>query len=172
MSSQPTASPPRQLVFGPFAFDESSGELHKHGVRVRLQGQPLQILATLIRQPGQVVTRDEFQQQLWTGSTFVDFDHGLNAAMNRLRQALGDSADQPRYIETLAGRGYRFVATVQATVRKPVLVMASAPFAAEVEPPVTVPALVVSTKKKAWPRWIIAGGVIAGLVGGCLATNR
>src|SRR6266851_4226096 len=115
MSSQPTTSPPRQLVFGPFAFDEASGELHKHGVRVRLEGQPLQILTTLIRQPGQVVTRDEFQQQLWKGSTFVDFDHGLHAAMNRLRQALGDSADQPRYIETLPGRGYRFVAPVQVT---------------------------------------------------------
>src|SRR5713226_7933670 len=113
MSSQPTAGPPRQLVFGPFAFDEASGELNKHGVRVRLQGQPLQILGALIRHPGQVVSRDEFQQQLWTGSTFVDFEHGLNAAMNRLRQALGDSADQPRYIETLPGRGYRFVAPVQ-----------------------------------------------------------
>src|SRR5229473_5882650 len=115
MSSQPTAGPPRQLVFGPFAFDEASGELRKHGARVRLQGQPLQILAALIRQPGQVVTRDEFQQQLWKGSTFVDFDHGLHAAMNRLRQALGDSAGQPRYIETLPGRGYRFIATVQYT---------------------------------------------------------
>src|SRR6266478_10226265 len=133
MSSQPSASPPRQLVFGPFAFDESSGELHKHGVRVRLEGQPLQILATLIRQPGKVIARDEFQQQLWKGGTFVDFDHGLNAAMNRLRQALGDSADQPRYIETLPGRGYRFVAPVEA-VRKSVLVMASPPIVGEPEP--------------------------------------
>src|SRR5437867_872507 len=141
MSSQPTTSPPRQLVFGPFAFDESSGELHKHGVRVRLQGQPLQILAALIRQPGQLVTRDEFQQQLWTGSTFVDFDHGLNAAMNRLRQVLGDSAEHPRYIETLPGRGYRFVAAVQHTASKPVLMMASAPPAMEAEPAVPVPAI-------------------------------
>src|SRR5216683_4881180 len=141
MSSQPTASSPRQLVFGPFAFDEASGELHKHGSRVRLEGQPLQILAALVRQPGQIVTRDEFQQQLWKDGTFVDFDHGLNAAMNRLRQVLGDSADQPRYIETLSGRGYRFVAAVQATGQKPVLVMASAPVAPEVEPaqPVIVP---------------------------------
>ena len=95
MSSQPTTSPQRQLVFGPFVFDESSGELHKHGVRVRLEGQPLQILATLIRQPGKVVARDEFQQQLWKGGTFVDFDHGLNAAMNRLRQALGIRPTSP-----------------------------------------------------------------------------
>src|SRR6266571_1037754 len=151
MSSQPTASPLRQLVFGPFVFDEASGELHKHGLRVRLQGQPLQILASLIRQPGQVVTRDEFQQQLWSGSTFVDFDHGLNAAMNRLRQALGDSADQPRYIETLTGRGYRFVAAVQDNVQKPILVMPSAPVSPEVEPAAPVPPVIVHTKRKAWP---------------------
>src|SRR6266853_1206310 len=140
MSSQPTTSPPRQLAFGPFAFDETSGELRKHGVRMRLEGQPLQILAALVRQPGQVVTRDEFQNQLWKGGTFVDFDHGLNAAMNRLRQVLGDSADQPRYIETLPGRGYRFVAPVEATVRKPVLVMAP-PIAGEPEPVAPVPAI-------------------------------
>src|SRR5437879_2555433 len=172
MSSQPSASPPRQLVFGPFAFNESSGELHKHGIRVRLEGQPLQILATLIRQPGQVVARDEFQQQLWKDGTFVDFDHGLNAAMNRLRQALGDSADQPRYIETLAGRGYRFVAAVQATGQKPVLVMPPAPDAVEVEPMAPVPPAIVHTEKKAWPLWIVAAGVIACLVGGYLATRR
>jgi TolB-like protein len=115
MSGQPTSRPSRSRIFGPFVFDEASAELRKYGVPVRLQGQPLQILTALIRKPGQVVTRDEFQQQLWKGSTFVDFDHGLHAAMNRLRQALGDSADQPRYIETLPGRGYRFVAPVQDT---------------------------------------------------------
>src|SRR5664280_2564461 len=115
-------STPRQLVFGPFAFDDLSGELRKHGVRLRLQGQPLQILTIFVRQPGQIVTRDEFQRELWTDSTFVDFEHGLNAAMNRLRQVLGDSADQPRYIETLPGRGYRFIATVQDTGANPVLV--------------------------------------------------
>jgi DNA-binding winged helix-turn-helix (wHTH) protein len=76
MSSQPTTSLQRRLVFGPFAFDEASGELHKHGIRVRLEGQPLQILTALIRQPGQIVSRDQFQQQLWKGGTFVDFDHG------------------------------------------------------------------------------------------------
>jgi TolB-like protein/Tfp pilus assembly protein PilF len=115
MGGQLTPRPSRSRIFGPFVFDEASAELRKYGVRVRLHGQPLQILTALIRQPGQVVTRDEFQQQLWKGSTFVDFDHGLHAAMNRLRQALGDSADQPRYIETLPGRGYRFVAAVQDT---------------------------------------------------------
>src|SRR6266702_1283011 len=172
MSSKPTASSPRQLIFGPFAFDEASGELNKHGVRVRLEGQPLQILVALIRRPGQVVTRDEFQQQLWKGGTFVDFDHGLNAAMNRLRQALGDSADQPRYIETLAGRGYRFVAAVQATVQKPLLVMTSAPVAPEVEPAPPVAPVMVPTQRKHWPLWIGAAAVIAGLVGGYLVTGR
>ena len=140
MRPQPTAHPLRPLVFGPFEFDEASGELRKHGVRVRLQGQPLQILAGLIRQPGKIVTREEFQQQLWSDSTFVDFDHGLNAAMNRLRQVLGDSADHPRYIETLQGRGYRFVAAVQDTASKPVLMMASAPDVTEAEPAVAVSA--------------------------------
>src|SRR5260370_13136177 len=151
MSSQPAASSPRQLVFGPFAFDEASGELRKHGLRVRLEGQPLQILAALIRQPGQVVTRDEFQRQLWKDGTFVDFDHGLNAAMNRLRQALGDSADQPRYIETLSGRRYRFVAAVQATVQKPLLVMTSAPDALEVEPAPAGAPVIVPPQRSHWP---------------------
>jgi cholera toxin transcriptional activator len=110
---QPSGSGTPRLVFGPFAFDRASGELRKHGVRLRLHGQPLQILATLINVPGRVISRDEFQQQLWQASTFVDFDHGLNSAMNRLRQVLGDSADQPRYIETLPGRGYRFIAEIR-----------------------------------------------------------
>ncbi|MBZ5626079.1 MAG: winged helix-turn-helix domain-containing protein [Acidobacteriia bacterium] len=160
------------MVFGPFAFDEASGELHKHGVRVRLEGQPLQILSALVRQPGQVVTRDEFQQQLWKGGTFVDFDHGLNAAMNRLRQVLGDSADQPRYIETLPGRGYRFVAAVQNTVTKPVLVMAPAPPAPEVEPAAPVQPAIVQKRRKIWPLWMAAAGVVAGLAGGYLAAHR
>ena len=140
MRTAPTPNPLRPLVFGPFAFDEASGELRKHGVRLRLQGQPLQILADLIRQPGRVVTREEFQQQLWKGSTFGDFDHGLNAAMNRLRQVLGDSAEQPLYIETLPGRGYRFIAPVQA-VPKPVLEMVPAPAVMETETVSLLPAL-------------------------------
>jgi eukaryotic-like serine/threonine-protein kinase len=169
ISGNPSHS--RQLIFGPFAFDEASGELSKHGIRVRLQGQPLQILATLIRQSGQVVSRDEFQQQLWNGSTFVDFDHGLNAAMNRLRQALGDSADQPRYIETLPGRGYRFVAAVQDTLAKPILVMTPAPIVEEVVP-AAVAAPVDRTRTKIRREWMIVAGIIAGLAGGYLAAHR
>jgi Tol biopolymer transport system component/DNA-binding winged helix-turn-helix (wHTH) protein len=169
MSSQPTTSPQRRLIFGPYVFDEASGELNKHGVRVRLEGQPLQILAVLMRQHGQVVARDELQQELWKGGTFVDFDHGLNAAMNRLRQVLGDSADQPRYIETLAGRGYRFIASVQATVQKPHLVMTPSPVVPEVEPAALERPVIVPTKRKAWPLWIAAAGII--VVGGYLAAK-
>src|SRR5262245_14206242 len=123
IQSTPGPKPRPQRTFGPFSFDEASAELRKNGVRVRLQGQPLQVLAALIREPDLVVTREQFQKQLWSDSTFVDFDHGLNAAVNRLRQVLGDSADQPRYIETLPGRGYRFIAAVEEANAKPVFVM-------------------------------------------------
>ena len=139
MSSPPNSNRPRQLVFGPFVFDETFGELRKHGIRVRLEGKPLQLLAAVIRKPGQAITRDELQNELWESGTFVDFDHGLNAAMNRLRGVLGDSADQPRYIETLPGRGYRFIAAVQETVPKPVLMMAPTPVAGDLEPAALVP---------------------------------
>jgi len=141
MSSKPTTTPPRTLIFGPFAFDEASGELRKHGVRLRLHGQPLQILADLIRQPARVVTREEFQQQLWKGSTSGDFDHGLNAAMNRLRQVLGDSAERPLYIETVPGRGYRFIAPLQEALPKAVLEMVPGPAARETETAALLPAL-------------------------------
>src|SRR4051795_8423100 len=85
MGTPASTNLPRQLSFGPFKFDQTTGELRKHGVRLRLEGQPLQILIGLIGQPGRMVTREEFQTQLWEKGTFVDFDHGLNAAMNRLR---------------------------------------------------------------------------------------
>ena len=135
MTTQPSPQPTRHLVFGPFVFDEGSGDLLKHGVRVRLEGQPLQILTALIGKPGQAVSREELHQLLWKDGTFVDFDHGLNAAINRLRQTLGDSAERPRYIETLAGRGYRFVCTVQDASLKPdPSVPLVATVASEVEP--------------------------------------
>ncbi|HYP07682.1 MAG TPA: winged helix-turn-helix domain-containing protein [Bryobacteraceae bacterium] len=111
-----------RLIFGPFEYEETSGQLRKHGTRLRLQGQPLQILSTLLQQPSRVVSREEFHRRLWNGSTFVDFDHGLNAAVNRLRQVLGDSADRPRYIETLPSQGYRFIAPVR--IAEPVAVPA------------------------------------------------
>jgi Tol biopolymer transport system component/DNA-binding winged helix-turn-helix (wHTH) protein len=98
--------------FGIFEADFRAGELRRHGARIRLQDQPFQVLALLLAKRGELVTREELQSKLWPADTFVDFEHGLNAAVKRLRDALGDSADNPRFIETLARRGYRFIAPV------------------------------------------------------------
>ncbi len=112
------ASPtkPNIVSFGAYEFNPYSKELRKEGMRVRLEGQPLAILEVLLERPGELVTREEVQKRLWPEDTFVDFEHSVNAAVKRLRAALNDSADQPRYIETLARRGYRFVAPVGGSV--------------------------------------------------------
>ena len=110
MSSHPT--PPRVVSFGPFEVDLRTQELKKHGTRLRLVGQPFQILQMLLKEPGELVTREELQRELWPGDTHVDFERGVNMAVNRLREALGDSAEEPHWIETLPRRGYRFVGTV------------------------------------------------------------
>src|SRR5947208_7603003 len=102
------ARTPQVVRFGVFEVDLRAGELRKKGVRVRLQEQPLQMLALLLEQPGNLVTREELRQKLWAG-TIVDFDHSINTTINKLREALGDSADTPRFIETLPRRGYRFI---------------------------------------------------------------
>ncbi len=107
----------RVARFGLFELDLSAGELRKSGVKLRLQGQPFQVLALLLECAGEVVTREELQQKLWPSDTFVDFDHSLNTAINKVREALGDSASSPRYVETLARRGYRFIAPVQGPVQ-------------------------------------------------------
>src|SRR6476469_733557 len=103
---------PSPLRFGVFELDVRAGELRKHGLRVRLQEQPFQILSILLERSGEVVTREELQRRLWPADTFVDFDHGLNKAINKIRETLGDSAASPRFIETVARRGYRFIADV------------------------------------------------------------
>src|SRR6266436_9572506 len=100
------------LRFGVFEVDVSSGELRKQGVRIKLQEQPFHVLAVLLERPGEVVTREELRNQNWPADTFVDFDNSLNTAINKLREALGDSADNPRFIETLPRRGYRLIAPV------------------------------------------------------------
>lgn len=105
---------PRTLRFGLFELDLRSGELSKQGRKVRLEGQPVQILTCLLEKPGELVTREELRQKLWPADTFVNFEHGLNAAVKRLRQALNDSADNPRFVETLPRRGYRFLAPVES----------------------------------------------------------
>src|SRR5947208_12805772 len=99
----------RLVRFGEFEIDERAGELRKEGIKVRLQEQPLQILQILLEHPGEVVTREELRKRVWPTDTFVDFDHGINNAIKRLREALGDVAETPRYIETLPRRGYRFI---------------------------------------------------------------
>src|SRR5712691_4801937 len=113
--SAPQPRPAGRMVrFGIFELDLVVGELRKSGVRIRLQEQPLQVLAMLLERPDEVVTRDELRQKLWPADTFVDFDVGLSSAVRKLRDALGDSADNPQFIETLPRRGYRFIAPVAA----------------------------------------------------------
>jgi DNA-binding winged helix-turn-helix (wHTH) protein/TolB-like protein len=113
----PASSPADRVVnFGIFEVDLSSGELRKSGKRVKLHDQPFQVLAILLSCPGELVTREDIRKRLWPDDTFVDYDHGLNNAVNRLREALGDTAETPRFIETLPRRGYRFIGALNAAV--------------------------------------------------------
>lgn len=105
--------------FDNFEADVRAGELRKHGMRLKLSGQPFQVLVLLLQRAGDVVTREELQQALWAADTYVDFDHGLNTAINKVRSALGDSGSSPRFVETLARRGYRFIAPVEVTEAAP-----------------------------------------------------
>jgi TolB-like protein/DNA-binding winged helix-turn-helix (wHTH) protein/Flp pilus assembly protein TadD len=107
------AQNPRVVRFGSFEADLHTRELRKHGLKLKLQEQPFQVLAMLLARPGQLVTREEIRSRLWPGDTFIDFDHGLNAAVRRLRDALNDDAETPRFVETLPRRGYRFIAPVE-----------------------------------------------------------
>src|SRR5262245_28984991 len=100
------------IQFGIFEVDLRAGELRRNGSKIKLQEQPFQILTMLLVNPGEVVSREELQKKLWPADVFVDFDHSLNAAIRRLRDALGDSAENPRFVETVARKGYRFVAPV------------------------------------------------------------
>src|ERR1700689_5742321 len=130
---QENHQPDGRLRFGVFEVDLRTGELRKHGLRVRLQEQPFQVLAMLLQRAGQVVTREELQKKLWPAGTFVDFEHGLNKAINKIRDALGDSAESPRFLETVARHGYRFLGEVKvaeaASVRSPELVTQAHPAA-------------------------------------------
>ncbi len=113
MPTQPQPQPTARLAFGPFEVNASSGDLRKSGYRVRLSGQPFQILLVLLANPGEIVTREQLRGHIWNEGTFVDFEHGLHAAVNKLRRALNDSAENPRYIETIPGRGYRFIGVLE-----------------------------------------------------------
>jgi len=109
----------RIVRFSTFAVNLHTGELRKLRQKVKLQEQPLQVLAALLERPGELVTREELRNKLWPADTFVDFDHSLNAAVKRLREALGDSAETPTFIETLARRGYRFIGNIELPAASP-----------------------------------------------------
>jgi DNA-binding winged helix-turn-helix (wHTH) protein len=110
-----SSSVPPTFRFGVFELDPRARELRKQGMKIRLQGQPVEILAMLLQRPGEIVSREELQKKLWPADTFVDFEQGLNNAMKRLRAALDDDADSPHFIETLPRRGYRFVGSVNTS---------------------------------------------------------
>jgi Tol biopolymer transport system component/DNA-binding winged helix-turn-helix (wHTH) protein len=134
---------PHCITFGVFELDPRSGELRKSGARLNLQHQPLQLLSVLLERPGELVTRDELRKRLWPEDTFVDFEHGLNAAVKRLRDVLGDSADSPRFVETVPRRGYRFIAP------------------ANVPRPADSPADRGSARQRRWSRAELIAGVLA-----------
>src|SRR5215469_2527173 len=116
MASEEPKPVPRYR-FGPIEVDPSAGEIYKSGIKVRVPKKPFQILLALLEEPGEVVTRESLRAQLWSDDTFVEFEHALNAAINRLRVTLGDDAANPRYIETVPARGYRFIAPVEGPAR-------------------------------------------------------
>ena len=159
--SAPSAERPSGLgvvQFGLFEADLGTGELRKAGIRIRLQAQPFRVLSCLLERPGEIVTREEIQQKVWGGDTIVDFDHSLGTAINKIREALGDSAENPRFIETLARRGYRFIAPVKGneTASRPVVADTSHPEAAG-----TQPASVKSSRPDlTWLLWGVAALLI------------
>src|SRR5580698_9360315 len=115
-----SSQPVRRYRFGIFEADASTGELRRQGVRVKLNAQPFQVLCLLLERPGELLTREQIAHELWPDGTFVDFEHGVNSAVNRIREALGDTAGNPRFLETLARRGYRFVAPVERLTPDPI----------------------------------------------------
>src|SRR5258708_17361817 len=136
----------RMRRFGVFELDLRAGELRRNGMRIKLQEQPFQVLAQLLEKPGEVVTREELQKRLWPADTFVDFDHSLNAAIRRLRDALGDSAENPTFVETVARRGYRFLAPVH---------LGNGNGAIAIQPPAIESAPQPSSRLHRW--WILIG---------------
>ena len=132
---------PQRVRFGPFEADLETHELWKNGVKLKLGGQPFEILALLLNRPGQMVSREELQKEIWTADTFVDFNHGLNAAVNKLRETLSDSAEEPKYIETLPRRGYRFIGTIENAVSEVNPGKAMVPVNAQIVPAPPIPVM-------------------------------
>ncbi|HYT68725.1 MAG TPA: tetratricopeptide repeat protein [Vicinamibacterales bacterium] len=154
--------------FGLFEVDAKRGEVRKQGLRIRVRGRPYDILLILLERPGELVTRDDLRARLWAADTFVDFDHGLNTSVNRLREVLGDSADSPRYIETIPRKGYRFIAPVEAVVPR-------VPEPAPLESPPPAPAPVTLPSQPRFRRWwisVAAVGVMALVLGGWWRLSR
>jgi DNA-binding winged helix-turn-helix (wHTH) protein len=153
-----------KIRFGVFEADLRAGELRKHGVRIHLQRQPFKILAALIERPGEVVTREDLRQLIWGPETVVDFDHSLGTAINRLREALSDSADRPQFIETLAKRGFRFIAHVEPIgaplVQAPDKDAAPIPSPADA-PPIAAPAPVPVETPRRWKLALSAFAAVA-----------
>lgn len=169
--------PPARVRFGPFEADLHTHELWKYGTKIRLVGQPFEVLAILLRKPGELVTRDELRSRLWADDTYVDFDHGLNAAVNKLRDTLSDSAESPRYVETLPRRGYRFigqvtsvnggeapvaVASADMPVREPVALASSSPN--QTASPSEAPVLLPPAATRTWLRPAIATSLVVALI--------
>jgi DNA-binding winged helix-turn-helix (wHTH) protein len=159
--------------FGPFEVDLHTHELWKFGTRLKLVGQPFEILTVLLSRPGELVTREELRNRLWPSDTFVDFNHGLNAAVNKLREALSDSAESPRYVETLPRRGYRFIAVIEWPNTKPTPAIAIAPSSpvairAEIPPSLTFRPEAKGEGEvaphKRWPRLFMGGAVLLALL--------
>src|SRR5215469_3256049 len=139
----PQSKLPQFLRFDVFAVDVRAGELHRNGAKLKLQEQPFQVLCALLEHPGELLTREELRSRLWPADTFVDFDHGLNAAIRRLREALGDSAEIPRFVETVARRGYRFIGNVD------------------------IPAPTVPAGRRTWPGLFTTRKAVLGVLGAC-----
>jgi DNA-binding winged helix-turn-helix (wHTH) protein/Tol biopolymer transport system component len=148
VASIPNGNLTEVVRFGVYEVDPRAGELRRNGVKVKIQEQPYQVLALLLERPGEVVTREELKRRLWPADTFVDFDHSLNAAIKRLRDALRDSADNPRFVETLARRGYRFLAPVAGSLPSPLSLAPQLPQ--------------IASRRRNRARWIAAIIVLAG----------
>lgn len=144
------------IRFGPFTADLANGELHKNGSRIRLQEQPFQVLVALLQSSGQIVTREELRQKLWAEDTFVDFDHSLNTAVNKIREALGDSASYPRYVETVAKRGYRFIGAIDSSNNNAISASNNAHTQTAIESSAFHPELNIPLPHRAVPRILFA----------------
>jgi DNA-binding winged helix-turn-helix (wHTH) protein len=167
-----TGNGSERVRFGPFEVDLHTHEFWKYGTKLKLIGQPFEILAVLLSRPGELVTREELRARLWPGETFVDFNHGLNAAVNKLRDVLSDSAEEPRYVETLPRRGYRFIAKIERTAVVPATRTIAAPqvqpsFPSEAPPESAVPVIpalaIERTGTRLWTRYLATAVMLAAL---------